>query len=88
MRRRSITEQLKRTRSLEERLELCHKWAHGWENDYIALSKELKRAIASGDHIALVNALGDLRGLTEPKFRALHNVFNELVSPSRELGDD
>lgn len=88
VRRTSITERLKKSQKLTTRKEYAHQWADKWEEDYLILLAKIKRAIhngASDDDLAELFA--DLRALQEPKFRALHNVIDELITPTRELID-
>lgn len=48
---------------------------------------KIKRAIHNGTDDDLADPFADLRALQEPKFRALHNVIDELITPTRELID-
>lgn len=86
--RTSITERLKKSQKKEMRREYAHEWADEWERRYLDLLKELKRAIEYDDQRRIERVFGDLRGLQEPKFFALHNVIDELIDPTRPLIED
>lgn len=86
-RRTSITERLKKSRNRQIRLTFAHEWAKRWEEEYIILIERLKRAVAEQDDERIVSLFGDLGGLNRPKFTALHNVIDELDTPTRELED-
>ena len=79
--RTSITERLKKRRNF------AHEWADRWEDEYVTLIERLKRAVAAQDDERIAELFGDLGGLNRPKFTALHNVIDELDSPTRELED-
>ncbi|MFC2715173.1 MAG: hypothetical protein ACFN26_06480 [Kingella denitrificans] len=85
--RTSITERLKKSRNRQTRLKFAHEWANQWEEQYITLIERLKRAVAAQDDERIAELFGDLGGLNRPKFTALHNVIDELDSPTRELED-
>ena len=85
--RTSITERLKKSRNRQTRLGFAHGWADKWEQDYITLIERLKRAVAAQDEERIAELFGDLGGLNRPKFTALHNVIDELDTPTRELED-
>lgn len=83
--RTSITERLKKSRNRQTRLDFAHEWADKWEQDYVNLVEQLKRAVARQDEMRIAEIFGDLSRLNRPKFAALHNVIDELDTPSREL---
>lgn len=83
--RTSITERLKKSRNRQTRLNFAHEWADRWEEEYITLIERLKRAVAAQDDERIAGLFGDLGGLNRPKFAALHNVINELDTPTSEL---
>ena len=85
--RTSITERLKKSRNRQTRLKFAHEWADRWEEEYITLIERLKRAVAVQDDERIAELFGDLGGLNRPKFNALHNVIDELDTPTRELED-
>lgn len=85
--RTSITERLKKSRNRQTRLNFAHEWADQWEEEYIILIARLKRAVAAHDDERIAACFGDLGGLSRPKFTALHNVIDELDTPTRELED-
>lgn len=82
--RTSITERLRKSKNRQTRLDFAHDWADKWEQDYLDLIEQLKRAKSDDERIRL---FGDLGGLNRPKFNALHNVIDELDNPTRELED-
>ncbi len=84
----SITERLKKSQKKEMRREYAHEWADEWERRYLDLLREIKQAIAHDDQRRIEQVFGDLRGLQEPKFFALHNVIDELIDPTRPLIED
>ncbi len=86
--RTSIKERLKKSRNREARRDMAHEWADKWEQDYLSLLSQIKRAIATGDEDAMAFLFADLRALQQPKFEALHRVIDELITPTRELIDD
>lgn len=86
--RTSITERLKKSQKRESRREMAHDWADKWEQDYLSLLFQIKRAIATDDEDVLAFLFADLRALQQPKFEALHRVIDELITPTRELIDD
>ena len=86
-RRTSITERLKKSRNRQTRLNFAHEWADRWEEEYITLIERLKRAVAAQDEERIAACFGDLGGLNRPKFTVLHNVIDELDTPTRELED-
>ena len=86
--RTSIGERLKKSRNRHARYEAAHDWADEWERRYRDLIDQLQFAVKIGDAEQAFSLFGDLRGLCEPKFRALHTVIDELTYPSRELEDD
>nr|WP_231499464.1 hypothetical protein [Neisseria lactamica] len=47
--RTSIKERLKKSRKREVRREMAHDWADKWEQDYLSLLSQIKRAIAKND---------------------------------------
>ena len=49
---------------------------------------KIKAAANNGDVDALSGLFAELRALQQPKFVALHNVINELISPTREKMED
>ena len=85
--RNSITERRKKIRNRQTRLKFAHEWANQWEDEYVTLIERLKRAVAAQDEERITELFGDLGGLNRPKFTALHNVIDELDSPTRELED-
>ena len=86
MSRKSIFIKLKQSQNRQRRLDDAHDWADKWERDYITLIMELQDAIRDGATADQLQAIfGDLRGLNQPKFRALHNIIDELDTPTREL---
>ena len=87
VRRTSIKERLKKSQKSTTRKEYAHEWADKWEEDYLTLLAKIKRAIHNGTTDDLADLFADLRALQEPKFRALHNVIDELITPTRELID-
>ena len=86
--RTSITERLKKSRNPAFRREQAHEWADKWEDDYLNLLAKIKRAINNGSADELAELFADLRALQQPKFVALHNVIDELISPTREQMED
>lgn len=86
--RTSIKERLKKSRNREARRDMAHAWADKWEQDYLSLLSQIKRAIAKNDEDELAFLFADLRALQQPKFEALHRVIDELITPTRELIDD
>ncbi|WP_308184558.1 hypothetical protein [Neisseria polysaccharea] len=86
--RTSITERLKKSRKRAARREMAHEWADKWEQDYLGLLSQIKRAVSVDDEDALAFLFADLRALQQPKFSALHRVIDELIAPTRELIDD
>ena len=86
--RKSIGEKLKNANRREPRRKYAHEWADNWESSYLDLLRELKQAIAHDDQRRIEQVFSNLRGLQEPKFRALHNVIDELVYPTRTLIED
>lgn len=87
-RRKSIGEKLKTSQKKETRRKYAHEWADDWESRYLDLLKQLKWAISDRDQRRIEQTFGDLRGLNEPKFFALHNVIDELIDPTRPLIED
>lgn len=85
---KSIGEKLKTSQKKEARREYAHKWADEWERRYLDLLKQLKWAITDDDQRRIERVFGDLRGLQEPKFFALHNAIDELIDPTRPLIED
>ncbi|EEP69319.1 MULTISPECIES: hypothetical protein [Kingella] len=85
--RTSIYERLRKSKNRQTRLDFAHEWADKWEQDYITLIERLKRAVAAQDEERIAELFGDLGGLNRPKFTALHNVIDELDTPTRELED-
>lgn len=86
--RTSIKERLKKSRNREARRDMAHEWTDKWEQDYLSLLSQIKRAIAKNDEDELAFLFADLRALQQPKFSALHRVIDELITPTRELVDD
>nr|DAS18275.1 MAG TPA: hypothetical protein [Caudoviricetes sp.]DAX53550.1 MAG TPA: hypothetical protein [Caudoviricetes sp.] len=86
--RTSITERLKKSQKRESRREMAHDWADKWEQDYLNLLSQIKQAISKGHDDELIDIFADFRALQQPKFEALHRVFDELITPTRELIDD
>lgn len=86
--RTSITERLKKSQKREARREMSHEWADKWEQDYLSLLSQIKRAIGANNEDELSFLFADLRALQQPKFEALHRVIDELITPTRELIDD
>lgn len=86
--RTSITERLKKNQKQESRREMAHEWVSKWEQDYLSLLSQIKRAIGKDDEDELAFLFADLRALQQPKFEALHRVIDELITPTRELIDD
>lgn len=86
--RTSITERLKKSQKRESRREMAHEWSSKWEQDYLSLLSQIKRAIGANDEDELAFLFADLRALQKPKFEALHRVIDELITPTRELIDD
>lgn len=86
--RTSITERLKKNQKQESRREMAHEWVSKWEQDYLSLLSQIKRAISKDDEDELAFLFADLRALQQPKFEALHRVIDELITPTRELIDD
>ena len=82
--RTSITERLRKSKNRQTRLDFAHDWADKWEQDYLDLIEQLKRAKSDDERIRL---FGDLGGLNRPKFAALHRGIDELDTPTRELED-
>lgn len=85
--RTSIYERLRKSKNRQTRLDFAHEWADKWEQDYITLIERLKRAVAAQDDDRIAELFGDLGGLNRPKFTALHNVIDELDTPTRDLED-
>ena len=85
--RTSITERRQKSRNRQTRLKFAHEWADQWEDEYVTLIERLKRAVAAQDEERITELFGDLGGLNRPKFTALHNVIDELDSPTRDLED-
>ena len=85
--RTSITERLKKSRNRQTRLNFAHEWAKQWEQDYINLIERLKRAASAQDEDRIIEIFGDLGALNRAKFIALHNVIDELDTPTRDLED-
>ncbi len=85
--RTSITERLKKSRNRQTRLDFAHEWADEWESKHVKIIDEIKDRVNSQieDDPKLRNLFGDLHGLHKPKFDALHNIINELDTPTREL---
>lgn len=67
---------------------MAHEWAHKWEQDYLYLLSQIKRAIGANNEDELTFVFADLKALQKPKFDALHRVIDELIDPTRELVDD
>ena len=86
--RTSITERLKKSRNSQARRDYAHDWADEWERRYVHLLLEIQRQATEGNEDKMIALFGDLRGLMQPKFNALHNVIDELIYPTRELQDD
>ena len=86
--RTSITERLKKSRNNQARRDYAHDWAEEWERRYVHLLLEIQRQATEGNEDKMIALFGDLRGLMQPKFSALHNVIDELIYPTRELQDD
>ena len=83
----SIYERLRKSQNRQTRLNFAHDWADDWEGRYVDLLGKLKRGIDAGDKNAIAAVFADLHALNKPKFKALHNVIDELDTPTRELVD-
>lgn len=86
--RTSITERLKKSRNPVFRRQQAHEWADKWEDEYLYLLGKIKDAANNGDTDDLAEIFADLRALQQPKFVALHNIIDELISPTREQMED
>jgi hypothetical protein len=78
MKRLSISERMRKAKSLSVRREIAVYWSSNWRADHETTLLAASRACASGDQTALVRSLGQLKALHEKGFTGLGAVIGAL----------
>lgn len=76
---RSISQRIKRAKSIETKREIIGDWANSWKNEQCSLIIRLGQAVKDNDYDELCIVTGELSAVTKKKFDALPNVFNLLM---------
>lgn len=81
---RSISQRLKRAKSLEAKQATAMEWSLHWFDEQMQLIEQLERAIRTRSHDDLCIATGQLRAVTKKRFDALNNVLGLLSVSEHE----
>lgn len=82
-----ITPFLKKSRNRQTRLQKAHEWADNWQKQHSELLDEITNAYNDGNHYKLQGLFNKISDFNNDKITALHNVIDELDTPTRELLD-
>lgn len=80
-----ITHFLKKSRNRQTRLQKAHEWADEWQNRHNHFLNEIADAYNQDKPYRLQNLINKLKEFEDDKIKALHNVIDELDTPTREL---
>lgn len=78
MKRLSISERMRKAKSLSVRREIAFDWSANWRADHETTILAASRACSSGDQIAVARALGQLKALHEKGFTGMTGVIEAL----------
>lgn len=76
---RSISQRLKRAKSVESKQEAAQDWAANWQREQAGLIRDLEQAISNDDYDQLCIVSGQLKAVTEKRFDALPKVITALI---------
>ena len=79
MQHRSISQRLKKAKSIEVRREILRDWSAAWQREQMELIGQLEQAIKHDDYDALCIATGQLKAVSQKKFEALPRVIETLT---------
>lgn len=82
-----ITHFLKKSRNRQTRLQKAHEWADTWQSRHDELLNELADAYNQGKYHKMQTLLNKISEFQNDKITALHNIINELDTPTKELAD-
>lgn len=83
MKHKSISQRLRSTQSIKIQREIITDWQNGWEIEQQVIIKRLEQAIKHLDYDELCKATGELKVITEKRFKGLRSVTNILL-PEKE----
>ncbi len=78
MKRLSISQRLRKAKSLAVRREIALDWSANWRADHEETILAADKAHAARDHVGLERALGQLKALHEKGFTGLLKVIEAL----------
>lgn len=84
MKRLSISQRLRRAKTIEVRREIVHDWIKNWESDQAEIVRSLGKAVKDRDFDLQCQLVGELKAVTEKRFLAFPNVVDLLISEKEE----
>jgi hypothetical protein len=82
MGRKSISQRLKNTKSMQIKEEIALDWSANWHQEQADLVAQLGKAISADDYDQLCIIAGQLKTVTSKRFEALPNVIRLLLEAS------
>lgn len=82
--RRSIGERLNRAKSPEVKQEVARDWASDWDREQKSLIAQLEQAVKNDDYDKMCIVTGQLKAVTEKRFKALPNVIAKISGANCE----
>jgi hypothetical protein len=77
---RSISQRLKRAKSIESKMEAAQDWAANWQREQEGLIRDLEQAISNDDYDQLCIISGQLKAVSQKRFIALPKVISALLA--------
>jgi hypothetical protein len=77
--RLSISQKLKKAKSIEAKKATVEEWSRSWQEDHANLVRMLERAIQTNDYDLACSATRQLKAVGHKRFDALPRVLNHLI---------
>ena len=81
---RSISQRLARAGSLGVKTEIALDWAQSWHTEQMQLIHRLEQAIKKDDYDELCIVCGQIKAVSEKRFKALPKVLTTLSKGEKE----
>lgn len=88
MQHRSISQRLKKAKSMQTKKQIMLDWADNWRREQLNLITRLQNAIDSKCEFELCSIARDLEGVTKKRFSGLTNSINLLTAKMAVVTQD
>ena len=80
MKHLSISERLRKAKSIEAKRETLLDWRSNWLSEQLKIIKNIEHAINHDDYDTLCKSCWQLRTITNKRFNGLLNIINNLLT--------